>query len=353
MLRDALVARLSDATLAFLEVLTLYIGDRLGLYRALAEQGPATSAELAARTGTHERYVREWLEQQAASGLLEVDAASDPLARRYRLPAGHAEVLVDRESLHYQAARPKSLLAVARRLPAVLEAFRTGGGVSGEDDEGREAQAELGRVGFLRLLGTAWFPAIPDVHARLLAEPPARVADLGCGGGWSSIALARAYPKARVDGFDIDSASIALARRHAAEAGVSERVAFQVSDAADPGLEGRYDLVMAFETLHDMPRPVQALQSMRRLAGDAGAVIVADEKVAESLEAPADPLTRLNYGWSVLSCLPSGMVGEAPVGTGAVLRPSTLTGYARAAGFREVEVLPIEHDAWRFYRLRH
>ena len=351
--RDALVTRLSDSTLAFLEVLTLYIGDRLGLYVALAEAGPATSAELAARTGTHERYVREWLEQQAASGLLEVDfPEAEARARRFRLPPSHAEVLVDRESLHYQAARPKSLLAVARRLPAVLEAFRTGGGVEGDDTEAREAQAELGRVRFLRLLGTAWLPAVPDVHARLLGEAGARVADLGCGGGWSAIALARAYRHARVDGFDVDAPSIALAQRNAAEAGVEDRVRFYARDAADPSLEGAYDLAMAFETLHDMPRPVEALATMRRLTGEAGAVIVADEKVNEAFQAPADANTRTGYGWSVLSCLSSAMVGPNPAGTGAVMRPSVFEGYARAAGFREVEVLPIEDDVWRFYRLR-
>jgi SAM-dependent methyltransferase/predicted transcriptional regulator len=351
--REALVTRLSDSTLAFLELLTLYIGDRLGLYAALAEAGPATSTELAARTGTHERYVREWLEQQAASGLLEVDDPdAEPQARRFRIPAGNAEVLVDRESLHYQAARPKSLLAVARRLPAVLEAFRTGGGVQGDDAEAREAQAELGRVRFLRLLGSAWLPAVPDVHARLLAEPGARVADLGCGGGWSAIALARAYPQTRVDGFDLDAPAIALAQRNAVEAGVEGRVRFFVRDAADPSLEGSYDLALAFETLHDMPRPVEALASMRRLVGERGAVIVADEKVNESFQAPADTNTRLGYGWSVLSCLSSAMAGENPAGTGAVMRPSVLGRYARAAGFREVEVLPIEDDLWRFYRLR-
>jgi SAM-dependent methyltransferase len=351
--RDALVARLSESTLAFLEMLTLYLGDRMGLYRAMADEGPATSSELAARTGTHERYVREWLEQQAACGLLEIDrAADDGSSRRYRLPPSHAEVLVDRESLYNLAARPKSLVAVVRRLPELLEAFRTGSGVSGEDDEGREAQAELGRAAFLRLLGTAWLPAVPDVHARLGAEPPARVADLGCGGGWSSIALALAYPRVHVSGFDVDAPSIALARRNAAENGVADRVTFEPRDAADPSLEGAYDLVMAFEAIHDMPRPVEALEAMRRLAGDAGAVIVADEKVGEVFEAPADPVTRLNYGWSVLSCLASGMVGRAGAGTGAVMRPTTFEGYARRAGFRAVEVLPIAHDSWRFYRLR-
>ncbi len=351
--REALVTRLNDSTLAFLEILTLYIGDRLGLYAALAEGGPATSAELSARTGTHERYVREWLEQQAASGLLEVDHPdAEPKDRRFQLPPGHADVLVDRESLHYQAARPKSLLAVARRLPAVLEAFRTGGGVQGEDAEAREAQAELGRVRFLRLLGTAWLPAVPDVHARLLAEPGARVADLGCGGGWSAIALARAYPRARVDGFDVDAPAIALAQRNAALSGVADRARFFVRDAADPSLEGTYDLAMAFETLHDMPQPVAALSTMRRLVGPKGAVIVADEKVNESFEAPADLNTRLGYGWSVLSCLSSAMAGANPAGTGAVMRPSVLERYAREAGFREVEVLPIADDQWRFFRLR-
>src|SRR5262249_57480012 len=128
----------------------------------------------------------------------------------------------------------------------------------------------VGRTGFLQVVGAAWVAAIPDVHARLSAGPPARVADLGCGGGWSSIALARAYPRARVSGFDSDAPSIALARRNAAESGVSDRVTFEVRDAADPELAGAYDLVMAVEALHDMPRPVEALPTMPRLAGEAG-----------------------------------------------------------------------------------
>jgi SAM-dependent methyltransferase len=350
---EALARRVSDATLAFLEILTLYLGDRLGLYRALAREGPATADDLAARAGIHPRYAREWLEQQAASGLLAVDdPAAEAGSRRYRLPPEHAEVLLEGDSLHCQAARPMSLVAAARKLPALLEAFRTGRGAGDGDDEAREAQASLGRPGFLRLLGSAWLPAIPDLHARLRSEPPARVADLGCGGGWSSIALALAYPALRVDGFDLDPPSIALARRNAKQAGVPDRVAFEVRDAADPALAGRYDLVMAFETLHDMPRPVDALRSMRRLAGETGFVLVVDEKVGEAFQAPADELTRLNYAWSVLSCLPSGMAGETPAGTGAVMRPATLEGYARQAGFRRIEILPVEHDTWRFYRLR-
>jgi ubiquinone/menaquinone biosynthesis C-methylase UbiE len=193
---------------------------------------------------------------------------------------------------------------------------------------------------------------VSDVHARLLAEPGALVADIGCGGGWSAIALARAYPGARVDGYDVDAPSIALAEANAREAGVADRVRFFVRDAADPSLAGMYDLAMAFEALHDMPQPVAALSTMRRLVGEKDAVLVVDEKVKETFEAPADLNTRLGYGWSVLSCLSSAMAGPNPAGTGAVMRPSVLEGYARAAGFREVEVLPIEDDQWRFYRLR-
>ena len=185
--------------------------------------------------------------------------------------------------------------------------------------------------------------------------PPARVADVGCGAGWSSIALARAYPQARVDGFDLDAPSIELARRHAAAAGVADRVAFHARDAADPALAGAYDLVLAFETIHDMARPVEALRTMGRLAGAGGAVIVMDERVGEAFTAPGDPTERLFYGSSILFCLPTGLADGTPerpsAGTGTVMRPATFRRYALEAGFGGVEILPIEHDFFRFYRL--
>ena len=352
--RDALVERLFRANLALLDVLTVYLGDRLGLYRALAEGGPARPAELAARTGTHERYVREWLEQQATSGFLTVD---DPDAeagqRRYALPDGHAEVLTDRDSLSYLAPLGRFHVGVGQRLPELLEAFRTGAGVAylGYSADAREGQADVNRTMFINLLAQEWLPAVPDVHARLQADPPARVADLGCGTGWSSIALARAYPGVRVDGFDLDEPSIELARANAAAAGVADRVTFHPRDASDPSLAGSYDLVMAFECVHDMGRPAEALRTMRRLAGARGAVLVADERVAERFGAFGDDAERLMYAWSVLFCLPTGLADAPSVGTGTVMRPGTLRGYAAEAGFRAVEVLPIENDFWRFYRL--
>ena len=352
--RDALVGRIFESTVGFMELLSIYIGDRLGLYGALANNGEATATELASATGTHERYVREWLEQQAVAGILEVeDEKAEPEVRSYRLPEGHQEVLLERDSLNYLAPLAQQMVGVSRPLPALLEAFRTGGGVSypeyGEDI--REGIAYGNRAMFVNLMGTEWLPSIPDVHERLQADPPARVADIGCGTGWSSIAIARAYPRARVDGFDLDESSVAEAKTNAQAEGLADRVAFYIRDAADPELSGRYDLAIAFECIHDMSRPVEALQAMRSLTGEDGTVIVVDERVAESFEAPGDEIERLMYGFSVLHCLPVGMAEQPSAGTGTVMRSATLRRYATQAGYRDVEVLPIEHDLWRFYRL--
>ena len=220
--RDAFAERLFGAALGAYELMTVHLGDRLGYYRALAEHGESTSAELAAATGTAERYTREWLEQQAVAGILEVDdVGADPAERRFSLPAGHAEVLSDRDSLAHVTPLARFGVVFAHVLPAVEEAFRSGGGVSWEDfgELGREAQGDANRPVFSNLLGAAWLPSIEDVHERLVADPPARVADVACGAGWSSIAIARAYPKVTVDGLDLDEASVELARTNLAGTG--------------------------------------------------------------------------------------------------------------------------------------
>jgi 2-polyprenyl-3-methyl-5-hydroxy-6-metoxy-1,4-benzoquinol methylase len=347
-----LSARISDATLAFQDVLTIYLGERLGLYDDLGRHGPSTAAELAARTGTHERYVREWLEQQAAAEVIGCeDASAPPEGRRFFLPPASAEVLTDRESLLWSAARPRSLVALAQKLPLLLEAFRSGAGIADGTEDARTAQGDLGRAAFLRQLATEWLPAIPDVDARLRAEPPARVLDVGCGSGWASIALARGYPLVRVDGLDLDPASLADARSNARAHGVADRVEFHVCDAAAPELRAGYDLVIAFEAIHDMPRPVEALAAMRRLAAPSGTVLVVEMKIAESFTLPAPPNDRLNYGWSVLTCLASSMCGEEPAGTGTLLRRGALESRARSAGFSSIEDAGVPHEGWTFWRL--
>jgi 2-polyprenyl-3-methyl-5-hydroxy-6-metoxy-1,4-benzoquinol methylase len=352
--RDALVERLFGAVLGFNDLHMVYLGDRLGFYQWLADEGSATAGELASATRTSERYAREWLEQQAVSGVLDVDdPAAEAGERRYSVPPGHLEVLTDPDSPNYMAAFARMMVGMARPAQAVLEAFRSGKGVPYADYDADfcEGQGDMNRIGYVNLLGSEWFPAIPDIHARLQADPPARVADVACGTGWSTIAIARAYPKVSVDGIDLDEASIELARANAAESDVADRVAFEVRDAADPALEGRYDLVIVFEAVHDMSRPVEALRAMRGLLAEGGALVIVDERVADSFVAPGDEIEQLMYGWSVLHCLPVGMADQPSTGTGTAMRPDTLRAYAHDAGFSDVEILPIEHDFWRFYRL--
>jgi 2-polyprenyl-3-methyl-5-hydroxy-6-metoxy-1,4-benzoquinol methylase len=347
----ALAGRLRHDMVGALELFTVYLGERLGLYRALAADGPATSAELAGRTGTAERYVREWLEHQAASGLLEVDdPAAGPLERRYELPAAHVPVLADPDDVRYRAYNGIEIARAGRRLPELVEAFRTGGAPPALP-WAPEGRAEANRAEFLNLLGTQWLPGIADVDRRLRSGPPARVADLACGAGWSSIAMAQAYPLIRVDGFDLDPDVIAAARRNAGQAGVSGRVTFAVTDASGPDWSGRYDLVTIFEALHDMSRPADALRAARGMLTPSGSVIVADELVADEFTAPASELERYHYGWSVVACLPAAMGDPQTSATGAVMRPATLRRYARQAGFAGVEILPLETETWRFYRL--
>ncbi len=351
---EALIERVLRSTIGLFDLAAIHLGQRLGLYRALAEGGPATSTELAERTETDDRYVREWLEQQAVTGLLSVDdEEAAATQRRYELPAAYAEPLVDADSPNYVAPLGRQALGMLRPLPQLVEAFRTGAGIPYPDygDDTREGIAELNRAMFINELGTAWLPSIPDVHARL-STLGARVADLGCGSGWSSIAIARAYPRARVDGIDSDTASISAARANAAAEELGDRVNFIAKDAGDPSLEGAYDLVTIFEALHDMGRPVEALATARRMLADGGTVIVADERVGEHFSAPGDELERLMYGFSVLHCLAVCRADhEDSAATGTVMRPATLRAYAEQAGFDRVDVLPIENDFWRFYRL--
>lgn len=354
-MRDAMAERLLSASLGMFDIFGAYLGDRLGLYRALGDGGPATSQTLAERVGCHERYVREWLEQQAVGGVLHVeDVSADPSARVYTLPAEHAEVLLDRDSLNYMAPIVRLVVGAASPLSAILDAYRTGGGVPYADYgiDLREGQAEMNRPMFLRLLPDEWLPAMADLHARLQqADPPARVADLGCGAGWSSIGIAQGYPNASVHGFDLDQASVDLARANLSDVGAGTRVSFAVRDAADPAHAGEYDLVTIFEALHDMSNPVGALRAARQLLAPGGTLFIVDENVAESFTAPAGDIERLMYGWSVLHCLAVGMADQPSAATGTVLRPDTVRRFAAEAGFSSVDVLPIEHPFFRFYRL--
>jgi 2-polyprenyl-3-methyl-5-hydroxy-6-metoxy-1,4-benzoquinol methylase len=349
---DALAERVFTAALGTFDVFAIYVGDRLDYYALLGQHGPITTCELAELAGTEERYTREWLEQQAVSGFVYVaEMSEDGQARKFALPPEYAEVLTDPLSLSYLAPLARMLAAAGMKLSAVVDAHRNGGGVSWDEfgHDMRESQGDMNRPFFVKLLANEWFAAVPELRERL--DNGARVADIGCGFGWSAIGLADGYDSITVDGYDLDRPSIATARTHAVEAGVEDRVTFHEIDAGDASVSGNYDVVAAFECIHDMPDPVSTLASMRRIAADDGLVVVMDEKVSEAFHPGADEVEQLMYGFSNFICLPDGMAHLHTKGTGTVMRPDTLRTYAREAGFDDIEVLPIETDMWRFYRL--
>ncbi len=348
---EAVAERVLTAVVGGFEALAVHVGDRLGWYRDLRAHGPATPQQLAARTGTQERYAREWLEQQAVAGLLRVVPGDGQ--RRYELPAGAAEALTDPDSLAHLAPLPRMLAAVGAHLPELLRAYRDGGGVSWEalGDDARESQADLNRPWFLHALPGA-LAGVPQVR-EVLARPGARALDVGCGAGWSSVALALAHPALEVVGVDVDAASVEAARAHAAAAGVADRVTFRCADAARLDEVGAFDLALAAECVHDMPDPVGVLAAVHRAVRPDGAVVVVDEAVAEEFTAPGDEVERAMYGFSLFVCLPDGLsAGPGSAGTGTVMRRPVLERYARAAGFAGARVLPVEGFALlRFYLL--
>jgi len=345
---DAFAERVFQASIQAADLLHVYVGDQLGLYRALHGAGPTDAAELATRAGIDERYAREWLEHEAVAGVLEVAARG-----RYVLPDAHAPVLVDETDPSFLVSLAQGVVGLAQTMPAVLDAFRTGAGVPFEayGDDVRRCLERVNRPMFVNELASSWFPTMPDLVERLGADPPARVADVGCGTGWSSISIAVGYPKATVTGIDLDAASVAAARVNAVAEGVDGRVSFEQRDAADPSFAGAFDLVCAFETVHDMCDPVGALRVMRALRAEGGTVVVADERVADEFTVDVDDGERFQWGWSAIHCLPCALTDPPATGTGTIMRTPRFREYAQAAGFADVEVLPIENDFWRFYRL--
>lgn len=351
---DMLRTRLREATAGAFDLASVALGARLGLYVALRDLGNANPAELAARAGTDSRYTREWLEQQAVSGLIAVwEQAANPDGRRYALAPGSENLLTDQDGADRTIHDVRAAIAAILARDRVVTAFQKGSGIpfAAYGEEMRETQALGNRFEFERNLAEFWMPAAPDLHHRLVNHPAARIADIGAGAGWSSIAFARLYPNAHVDGLDLDSASVALANENAASEGLQTRISFQVRDAADPALAGRYDLVFAFECIHDMAQPVKVLRAMRQLLVEGGSVLIGEDLVEDDFVAPGSDSERITYGYSLFHCLPVGMDGESAVGTGAMMRDSIFRSYCAAAGFGQVERLPVEDTGWRMYRL--
>ncbi len=349
---DALTERLFQSTIHTLELFSVYLGKRLDLYSALSRQ-PMTPPELSAAAGIDRRYAREWLEQQAVAGFLKLEANNaDPDSRIYRMPADHTGVLVDADSATHVAPFAQMIAGIGAALPEVAEAYRSGAGVpyTRYGSDFREGQGGINRPAFSRDLTGSWLPSIADLHSRLRDTSGCRIADVGCGHGWSAIALSEAYPEAEVIGFDVDAASVEEARERATTAGSTAN--FVHIDADELADHGRFDLVLLLEVLHDMSRPHEALAEIRKALAPGGSVVIADERVAEEFHANGDLLERMMYGWSVSHCLPVSMAEAPSRALGTALRPATVQSLANEAGYAEFEVLPIENELFRFYRLR-
>ena len=349
--KQALEDRLIGAAIGALELQSIYVGRRLGLYESL--RSPRTVAELAAHAGIDPRYAREWLEQQAVAGFVSVDGAigDDYLDRvRFWLNARQLAVLVHEEDPAHVAPLADMVAGGGLVIDQVVEAYRTGQGVpyAAYGKPFRDGQAGINRPAFVNDLSTTWIEAAPEIAARL--RDGGRIADLGSGSGWSTIAMARAFPKATVIGFDNDEASVSDARAKADTAGIA--VEFMKADASTMSDHGPFDLVLILEVLHDLARPVEVLEAARRSLSDGGVVVIADEKVANSFQPNGDELERMMYGWSVSYCLPASLAEESSAAIGTVLRPAHLKALAEQAGFSRVEMSDIDAGFFRLYVLR-
>jgi SAM-dependent methyltransferase len=283
------------------------IGDKLGLYSALSEGGPATPRDLAERTGTVERYVRPWLINQAAGGYIEYD----PSSGRFGIPAEHAAALTDIAGAYHL------FTAAIKAEPRITEAFKSGNGLLwSEHDPALFAGVErFFRPGYEQNLVPSWIPALEGVKAKLQAG--ATVADVGCGHGASTIIMAQAYPRSRFVGYDSHEASILRARQAADEAGVGDRVSFEVASADGyPAPLAGYDLIAFFDCLHDLGDPIGAMRHAANTLAEDGSVLLVEPMAGDNIEDNLNPVGRVYSGGSVLVCTPHGMAdGGSGLGT--------------------------------------
>jgi SAM-dependent methyltransferase len=304
------------------------IGESLGLYKALAEAGPLTSAELADRTGTNERYVREWLNSQAAGGYVEYDAELG----RYFLSEEQAFALANETSPAYLPGAFILANAALKAVPNITEAFRTGEGFGWhEHDHSLFRGTEMFfRPGYAANLVNAWIPALDGVEAKL--REGAQVADVGCGLGASTILMAQAYPKSSFVGYDYHDASIALARQRAEAAGVSDRVRFEVARAKDyPGND--FDFVAFFDCLHDMGDPVGAASHVLKTLAKDGTWMIVEPFAGDKVEENLNPVGRIFYSASTLLCTPASLSQEVGLALGAQAGEARLRDVVTGGGF--------------------
>ncbi|HTZ77463.1 MAG TPA: class I SAM-dependent methyltransferase [Stellaceae bacterium] len=304
------------------------VGDRLGLYKAMAEAGPLTPAALAERTGTAERYVREWLSAQAAAGYAEYDAASGT----FSLTPEQAAIFADEGGPAFMGGAYDIVAAVLRDEPKITEAFRSGKGVGWHEHHGClfRGTERFFRTSYNHHLVSEWLPALDGVAGKL--EKGARVADVGCGHGASTVLMAKAFPKSRFHGFDYHAPSIERARQAAEAAGVADRCRFEVAPAKEyPGRD--YDLVAFFDCLHDMGDPVGAACHVRDTLAKDGTWMIVEPFAHDHLHENLNPVGRLYYAASTMICTPASLSQEVGLGLGAQAGEARLADVVKQGGF--------------------
>jgi 2-polyprenyl-3-methyl-5-hydroxy-6-metoxy-1,4-benzoquinol methylase len=307
------------------------LGDKLGLYKAMADGAPVTPAQLAERTECNERYIREWLCQQAASGYVDYDAG----AGTFRLPPEQALALADDRSPAFIAGAFQVLAAMVKDEPRITERFRSGDGLAWHehDHDLFEGTERFFRPGYLANLGDSWLPALDGVTDKL--ESGAWVADIGCGHGASTILMAETYPRSTFVGSDYHEGSIEAARRSAERAGVTGRVTFEVASAKAFG-GGPFDLVCVFDALHDMGDPVGAARHVRSQLAPDGTWMVVEPFANDGVEENLNPVGRVFYAASTLICTPASLSQEVGAALGAQAGEKRLTEVLTAGGFTRV-----------------
>ena len=313
---------------ATLNAALVVMGDQLGLYRAMAESGPTTSTDLAGKTGVAERYVREWLNAQAAGGYVEYDPADGT----YTLPPEHAICLTDESSPYFLPGAFQLFAASVRDEPSITEAARSGGGFGWhQHSQGVfDGTERFFRPGYAANLVGSWIPALDGVEAKLQAG--GLVIDVGCGHGSSTILMAQAYPRSRFVGVDYHAGSIATARDRVADAGLGDRVTFEIATAKDfPGSD--YDLVTSFDSLHDMGDPVGAARHVRDALAPDGTWLIVEPFANDRIEDNLNPIGRIYYAASTLLCTPSSLSQEVGLALGAQAGEGRLREVVLQGGF--------------------
>ncbi len=344
---DAFTGRVVTDTAGLTTVVLASIGDQLGLWRALAEAGPATSAELAARTDTNERYVREWLAAMHAAGYVEYETSS----RRFTLPLEHTPALVDEPGPAFFGGVHQELVGLLQRVPELLGAFRHGGGIR-QDSYPDDVYVGMDRFTAMwheNLLLQHWLPSCPDAVAKL--EAGGTVADVGCGQGRAIAHMAKAFPNATFAGFDVLPRNIERARIHAREEGVADRVTFELADAA-AGFPGTYDVITTWDVLHDAVDPTAILRSIRDALAPDGVYLCLDINCSDRVEENVGPLKALLYGFSVLYCMTTSLAHDgAGLGT-CGLDPGTLERLCREVGLGPVRQVVMDNPFNNLYEVR-